>query len=399
VNAFCYEARDVRGRIVRGEVSAPTRQLALAQLRGQQLFASHLAEHVVQTRTTGSISTAQRAALLSQLADLLHSGIPLLKALDLIRAQAASPRIASIVTAVRDQVSDGAALAESMASASDSFGPLTVSMVRAGEEGGFLEASLKRVATFLEQQAEFRSRVVGALIYPLLLLSVSVVILLGMMLFLVPKFGPIFGRLEQRGALPLLTQLVVAGSDALRGGGWIVGLLVIAGLAAIAATIPRPKLLTWWNAVLLRAPIAGSILKNLAVARFCRVLGTMLTSGVPLMRALHIARDATGIAGLSQAIGAAMQSVSSGQSLVKPLAATGQFSRDVLEVIAIGEQSNDLDRVLIDLADTLERRTQRKLETVVKLLEPGLLLVLAGIVLLMVIALLLPMMQAAGNLA
>jgi len=397
---FEYVAREMSGRQVTGVLTAASKQDAVRTLAGQSLFPIQIDTAKTAESTEANRSKRVRSrhlvALYSQLADLLHSGVPLLRSLEILEQQASHPGLARVLQEVREQVADGTRLADAMNQHPRIFNELAVSMVRAGEEGGFLEDVLKRIATFTEHQEDLKSRVVGALAYPLFLLVMGIVVVTGMLLFFVPKFAPIFDGLAERGQLPLPTKLLLGFSQLLQNH----GLWVIAGIVAIG----------WWGKQLLNSEEGrrradtlrlkiwglGPILRNLAIARFCRILGTLLRNGVPLLPSLRIAKDATGNKLLSEAIGTAAENISSGKTLARPLAASGQFSREVIEMITVGEEANNLEKVLLDIADNMERRTNRELELYVRLLEPIMLLVMATLILFVMVALLLPVFQSAS---
>jgi general secretion pathway protein F/type IV pilus assembly protein PilC len=218
-----------------------------------------------------------------------------------------------------------------------------------------------------------------------------------MMIWFVPEFASIFDRMKDQGTLPWATTTLLALSDGLQSYGLLilVGLIVvISGVVSFSRSPEGIRKIDHWK---LRIPGLGGILQNLAVARFCRMLGTLLRNGVPILQSLRIARDASGNVILSEAIGHAADNVSSGQSLAVPLRASGQFSRDLIEMIAVGEEANNLEDVLINVADNLEKRTGRRIDMVVRLLEPLMLLVMASVVTFVIAALLLPVMNMSSN--
>jgi general secretion pathway protein F/type IV pilus assembly protein PilC len=276
------------------------------------------------------------------------------------------------------------------------FNEMAVSMVRAGGEGAFLEEALDRVATFTEQQEDLKSRTVGALAYPMFLATIGTLVVTGLLVFFVPNFEEMFARLKERGELPAMTTWLIDFSKWLQTWGWIPLLVVIALAIWAKVQIATEQGRAVFDRVKLRMPLAGNIFLSLAVARFCRVLGTMMRNGVPILKALEISREATGNRVLSEAIEEASENVTSGESLSKPLAASGHFPPSVVEMIAVAEESNTLDSVLTEIADGLERRTQRQLDLMVRLLEPIMLLILACIVLVVVIALLRPVLTMGG---
>jgi type II secretory pathway component PulF len=278
------------------------------------------------------------------------------------------------------------------------FGEMSVSMIRAGGEGGFLEEALTRVAEFTEAQDELKKRTVGAVVYPAFLAVVGVSVVTVLIVFFVPKFAELFGRLREKGQLPAITEGLLWLSDALRQYGlFVLGGAVLAGWSA-RRWFRSEAGKDWWDRAKLRIPLAGVIFLHLAVARFCRVFGTLLKNGVPILRSMQISSDATGNRVLAAAICEASENISEGQPLAGPLAQSGKFPVTVVEMIAVAEQANTLETVLLDVADGLERRTWRRLDLAVRMLEPILLLVIAAVVLVVVIALLLPVLRMSSSL-
>jgi len=273
------------------------------------------------------------------------------------------------------------------------FDDLVVSMVRAGQEGGFLEDVLKRTASFVEHQQDMKSKVVGALAYPAFLAVAGVSVLLMLVIFFVPKFKTLFARLEEKGELPNLTKMLL----------WASGFLINWWWALIAVGAGVAFAFVYWSrttsgrytldALRLRLPVFGTIFRSLALSRFCRILGTMLHNGIPLLKSLSIAKDSTGNKLLADAIEKSAESITAGQKLADPLRRNKYFPADVVEMIAIAEEANSLEKVLIDVADGLEKRTSRNMDLMVKLLEPVMLLVMAVAVLLVVAGLLLPVFK------
>jgi general secretion pathway protein F/type IV pilus assembly protein PilC len=276
------------------------------------------------------------------------------------------------------------------------FSEMAVSMVRAGGEGGFLEDALERVSQFTELQEDLKSRTIGALIYPVILASVGTAVVTVLIVFFVPMFATLFDQLRQRNQLPVATDMLLAFSAFMRSWGWLAAVAIGVGAVAARYHLATERGRRLADLAKLRAPLGGVIFRSLAVARFCRVLGTLLRNGVPILKSLDISRSATGNRILSDAIAEASENISAGQSLAAPLAASGHFPTAVVEMIAVAEESNTLDQVLIQIADDLERRTTRRLDLLVRMIEPVLLVILAMVVLFVVIALLLPVVRMGG---
>jgi general secretion pathway protein F/type IV pilus assembly protein PilC len=398
---FRYQARELSGKQVSGVLTATSEKDALSILAARSLFpmSVSLTEQSKQQASAGSrrVPTRYLTVFYNQLSDLLKSGVPLLRSLQLLEDQTSNPVLRSVVQDIREQVADGTRLNDAMRRHPKTFNSLSISMVKAGEEGGFLEEVLSRIAVFNEHQEELRGRVTGAMVYPMFLMTVGLAIVTVMMIWFVPEFASMFDRMQDQGTLPWATTTLLSISDLIQQR----GLLLLAGLGGvvfgIVYYIRTPEGSRNLDRLKLRLPGLGGILQSLAVARFCRMLGTLLKNGVPILQSLRIAKDASGNVILAEAIGNAADNVSSGQSLAVPLRASGQFSRDLIEMIAVGEEANNLENVLINVADNMEKRTSRRIDMVVRLLEPMLLLVMATVVTFVIAALLLPVLNMSSN--
>jgi general secretion pathway protein F/type IV pilus assembly protein PilC len=397
---FQYTARAMSGQEVRGLLQAGTETEVVSTLSSRELFPLRI--ELADSAKSDDLLRGRRvkardlATFYSQLSDLLRSGVPLLRSLELLQRQTRNKVLKVVLQEVRDEVSNGTRLAEALRQHSKVFSELAVSMVRAGEEGSFLEDVLRRIADFTEHQEDLKGKVVGATVYPMFLIVVGGAVLTAMMVWFVPKFEPVFSRLETRGELPWATTAVVAISDTLANYG-----LAVAGLLAIAAFFAVQYFSsTEGRLVLDRAkltvPGAGKIYRSLAIARFCRILGTLLNNGVPILNSLRISKDATGNKVLSNAINEASDFISAGKSLAEPLRASGEFPEETVEIIAVAEEANNLEKVLVDIAESMERRTYRYLELFVRLLEPAMLLVMAMLILFVMLGLLLPVLQSSS---
>jgi general secretion pathway protein F/type IV pilus assembly protein PilC len=391
---FTYTARTATGEDVTGLISAASKHESLAALAERSLFPLRVEaaeESAPRWRWRRRIKPRLVAACLSQLADLLQNGVPLLKALDILAEQAAQRELAEVLTEIRDLVAEGMSLDQAMARHSSVFGELTVSLVRAGSEGAFLENALKRTADFLEIQEDLKWRVVGAMAYPTILAIAGTCITLVLIVFFVPKFAELFERLEkQGGGLPWATVALLGLSDFLGRFGTVLLVALGAlgfGLRRAIQTDRGRLILDRWR---LRIPVAGAVFLNAAVSRFCRVLGTLLHNGVPLLRSLEISSESAGNRVLGQAVRASAENISSGETLARPLAQCGLIPRPIMAMISVAEEANTLDTVLLNIADTLDRKNSRQLDVMVRLIEPLLLLVMGTVILFVLVALLLP---------
>ncbi len=394
---YNYTARESSGAQVTGTLTAGSEQEALSSLAARSLFPVRIdmaKESVSQQKQVGRrVASKHLTAFYSQLADLLKSGVPLLRSLQLLEGQTSNAALKYVIDDVKDQVADGTRFYEAMRKHPRVFSELAVSMVRAGEEGGFLEDVLKQIASFNQQQEELRAKVVGAMVYPMFLLSVGTAIVVVMLVKFVPEFAGIFSQMEERGELPWATTALMAISDWLKNS-WKLIVLLCAGIGfGIYKYLQTDEGRYNYDRFRLRSPGLGPVVRSLAIARFARILGTLLKNGVPILQSLRIAKDATGNRILANAIGVAADNVSGGKSLAQPLGSCGEFPKEIVEMISVGAEANNLEQVLIDIADNQERKTSRQLELLVKLLEPLLLLIMASMVIFVIAALLLPVLR------
>ena len=390
---FEYIARTSNGEKVSGRVEAGTETAALQVLDERRLFPVRVKETAEnQQRLTGRrLSSRDLGTLFDELSDLLRAGVPLLRGIETIEKVSAGRPIAKVLAEVREQVSAGKAFHEAMAEQPRAFSTLHCAMVRAGERGGFLEDVLHDLATYLERQDDLRSKVRGALIYPAVLVSVGTVVVVGLLIWLVPLFKPMFEGRD----LPFPTRVLFAASDSINVH-WPMTLMAIILLLIAVLTIFKTEGGRASLARLqLKIPIIGKTILMVAITRFCRILGTMLVSGVPILQALTISRDAAGCQPLADAVDDAVENVRDGRGLVGPLRKSKLFPEQTLEMMAVAEESNQLEKVLMKIADTVERRTNRKVDAVVRLLEPAILVLLAAGILFIALGLLYPIFTMA----
>ena len=397
---FSYIARETSGQKVTGTVSADSQRDAMTALASRALFPVEVRANspIIKDKQVRRVPAQLLATTYGQLADLLQSGVPLLRALEVLQKQTSHTRLNHVLGQIHRQVEDGSTLAEAMSRFERVFGDMSISMVSAGGEGGFLEEALSRVAEFTETQEDIKKRTIGAMVYPVFLAVFGFMIVTALIVFFVPKFEDLFARLDERGELPALTNWLLWTSATL--GRWGVWMLAAAagGIWYFRRWLNTEAGRFWLDRTKLGMPLVGPIFLSLAVARFCRVLGTLLRNGVPILRSLDISSTATVNRVLSQAIGEATENISAGQPLAEPLAASGKFPPTVIEMIAVAEQSNNLENVLLNVADNLERNTWRRLDLAVRMIEPILLAALASVVLVVVIALLLPVLKMSETL-
>ncbi len=327
-----------------------------------------------------------------QLSTLSEAGIPVVKALTILEGQTKSGPFKAVLRELVEDVSAGTPLSEAMAKHPRCFDELYTSMVRAGEVGGVLDTILNRLATFREKAAEIRAQVRGAMIYPMVILVVAIAVMSAVIVFVIPSFKEIFKSFEVD--LPRVTQVLLDISDFVVGYWYVCfGLpLLLVGLHMMLMGKPsgyRYRV----HALYLKLPIMSSVVKASIVAGFTRTFGTLIQAGVPHIDALEIVRDSTGNDVLREAVEDVRRTVREGEGLARPMGETGLFDDLVVNMVDVGEETGELDRMLVKVADAYEKQVDRQIEAMFKLLEPIMLVGIAAMVGFIVIALFMPLLE------
>lgn len=395
---FAYKARNSTGEHVTGTLVADTSAAAARMLDERTLLPVDIAEVKAADRSwlTGGhrrISPAKVGVLYEQLSDLLGAGVPVLRALKVLSKQAASPALARVLRETHDDVAGGATLADAMDKHHYAFSPLHVSMIRAGEKGGFLEEVLTRVSEFVRRQDELRSKFIGSMIYPCVLMAAGLGAIILLMVVVVPKIRELLEAQD----LPLPTKIVFGVSDVLSANYLQIGGVLLVVIVCVTGFFQSQYGKRLWSQLQLRTIGFGKIYTMVALCRFCRIFGTLLANGIPIIHALRISKDSSGNQILAEAIEGAADSVTSGESLSGPLEKSGVFPPALMDMITVAEESNTLEKVLIGIADTQEARTARQIDLFVRMLEPMMLLFMGLAVMFIAVALLLPIMRMATS--
>jgi len=313
------------------------------------------------------------------LSSLLAAGIPLSRALVILQKEAANPTARAKWKEIHDLVVDGMSLADAMAKSPDTFPRVYVAMVEAGETGGFLDVVLAQIADFQAREKEMRSKVMTALLYPTILLVLALAVLIFLLVFFIPRFQAIFTGFGA--SLPLLTQIIVGVSHTLRRYGPILAIGLAVAVFMVRTWVVSPTGRRAWEGAILRLPIVGRLVAQYAMARFCRMLGTLLAAGVPLINGLNVARRSIGNQILVDAVADSIDQVKEGKALATSLSACRTlFSGATLEMISVAEESGKLDQELVRVANVTEGDLDRQLRTAVALAEPLMLFLIAGFI-------------------
>ncbi|HRD65359.1 MAG TPA: type II secretion system F family protein [Candidatus Competibacter sp.] len=396
---YRYEAVDAAGEVLRDELEAISVDVAVEHLRDRGLLPLSVNEAKGGLLGGGvgqplfskrrALSRKAVALLTQQLASLLGAGMPLDRALTILIGVAEDERGKILLERVQEKVRGGSTLADAL-EAQGTFSRFYLNMIRAGEAGGALETVLKRLTEFLERSQALRESVTSALIYPIILLSVAALSVIILLTFVVPQFQRLFADAGK--ALPLATQIVIALGEGFRHYWWA-GLIVV-GLIVVAARqqMSRPASRARWDRWLLRLPLFGDLIAKVETARLSRTLGTLLGNGVSLLNALMIVRETLSNQVLAGALGEVAEHAKTGRGLAEPLLETGNFPKLAVQMIRVGEETGQLQEMLLQVADTYDGEVQTAVKRLLTLLEPVLILglgvVVAGIIMSILVAIL-----------
>ena len=399
--AFDYEAVDARGKTKKGVIEGDTPRQARALLREQGLMPTNVVPILASKKSKsgktsnrsnkGKVSAAELALITRQLATLVESGLPLEEALVAIAEQGEKNAIKSMIMGVRTKVTEGYGLAESMAEYPKVFNHLYRAMVAAGEKSGHLDKVLNRLADYTEQREQMRSQLIQALVYPVIMTVVAV----GVIAILLTKVVPqIVGQFEHMGAsLPSSTKLLIASSDFLQAYGFYMVIFIAMIMLLISQLLKKPKFKMVYHRRVITLPMIGKIAKGLNTARFARTLSILSASAVPLLESMKISGEVLDNLYIKQEVKLAADNVREGTSLRLSLEQTKLFPPMMLHMIASGEKSGELEQMLGRAADNQDKEFEALMNISLKAFEPALMVVMAGVVLFIVMAILEPILK------
>ena len=410
---FAFEAIKNDGQKVKSEVTAESKDEAIKKIQGQGLRPTRIKAQKEESKSRSvpgvekapakkksglfarGVSSTDIVTFTTQLSTLQDAGLPIVRSLKILEEQQKPGRFKDQLEEVSSEVEQGSTLSEAMAKYPKSFDKLYISMVKAGEAGGVLDVILRRLAGVMEKSQKLRKQVKGALIYPAAVITVAILILVVIMLFVVPAFEKMFADIGQ--ALPAPTQLLLSTSQAIQTYWYLIPLIPIflmTIMKLIARTEAGEKAL---DAFKLRMPVFGNIIKKSSVARFCRTLGTLIASGVPILEALRIVKDAVGNVIIANAIEDVHGSIREGDTIADPLRSSGIFDELLVNMIDVGEETGELDKMLMKIADNYEADVDVAVEGMSSLLEPLLIVGMGLVVGFIVISLFLPLVSIIKN--
>ncbi len=388
---FNYFAKDKTGRAVKGVIEAKDRALALDSLHRKGLVILSLNEEKVKASMSvmgQKVALPELVMFSRQLATMIDSGVPLPQALDILYEQTTKPYFKRVILNIKENVEAGESLSNSLARHPKVFSPLYIYMVRAGEASGALNDILDRLASYLESTNSLITKVRGAMIYPIVVVSIAVLITSGLMIFVVPKFKEMFSSLG--GELPAMTRVLIATSEFMQSYWWvgiIIIVLTIVILRQIAST-ERGKYVL--DKFLLSMPVIGELLRRLAVAKFSRTFATLMKSGVPILDAMEIVAKVSGNKVVEQSLLGAKETIKEGQSIATPLEKSKIFPPMVYRMVSVGEQTGELEKMLTKIADFYDEQVNAAIDAMTSMMEPLILVFLGGLIGSIVVSLFLP---------
>jgi general secretion pathway protein F len=398
---FEYEALNAAGKNIRGIIDADSARTARTKLKGQGIYPTEIREEAAAAQRVplsgfsfglfGRIKAKDLALASRQLATLMEAGIPLNSSLSALIEQMGNPLLKKIITQIRERVREGSSFADALALHPNVFSNLFIGMVRAGEVSGTLALTLGRWADFSEHQVGLQQRIRAALTYPVFMFVIGFGVLFFLMTFVVPTVTKIFADLGR--ALPLPTLMLISVSDFLSRFWWA----LVSGIGVLAfwlrKTLRSESGAMAWDRMKLKLPLAGNLHRRLAVSRWSRTLGTLLSGGLPLLQALEISQGVVGNRLISQTLEQARESIREGEEMSLSLKKSALFPSVVLEMVSVGERSGDLGKMLEKVATTLENEVEAELRSLLSLLEPVMILIMGVGVGFIAVSILLPILE------
>jgi type IV pilus assembly protein PilC len=398
---FTFKGTDAAGKKVQGERAAENKQVLAAALRRERIQPGAIKEKgkefVMPTFGSGKVATKDIAIFFRQFSVMIDAGLPLVQCLEILAANQENPAFQKALTGVRTTVEGGATLANAMRNYPKIFDDLTTNMIEAGETGGILDVILQRLAGYVEKAVKLKAAVKSALIYPVSVISIAIIVVGALMIFVVPIFANLFAGLGVD--LPLPTRIVM-GTSKFMGRFWWVGIgALVVVFFAIKQIRQTKKGRYFFDKLLLNLPVMGMLLRKIAVARFTRTLGTLITSGVPILEGLSITARTSGNAVLEEALTKVRKAIEEGRTIVDPLKESGVFPNMVTQMIGVGEATGAMDAKLQKIADFYEEEVDAATKDMLTLLEPIMIGFLGVAVGGIVISLYMPLFAMIGKLA
>jgi len=395
---FKYTAKNVTGKFIEGTLEAPAQKHAADRLRNQRLTVMTLnevktGESILARLNPFNKGVASKDLVIfsRQLATLVSAGVPIVQGLNILTDQIQSPVFKQIIQAIRTDIESGIAIADAMKKHPKAFSELYVSMIKAGETGGVLDAILERLSSYLEAAEELRGKVKGAMVYPIVVSGVASLVTLFLLVFVIPTFKSVFASFG--GELPLATRILLSISDFLRHNFLLILALPIGLFFGLKKWYRTEKGVLFIDGLMIRLPVFGDLVKKVAVAKFTRTLGTLIKSGVPILQAMDTIAKTSGNKVVEEAILKSRESIREGEKIADPLKASGIFPPMVIQMISVGEETGNLEIMLTKIADFYDQEVDTAVKALTSLIEPIIICVMGLVIGSIVICMFLPIFQ------
>ena len=396
---FQYAVRDRAGKVVTGKIEADSpaqvasklKSMGYAPLKISAVESGGLKKDISLPRIGGKVKLKELAVFSRQFSTMINAGLSMLRALSILEEQQPNKVFSEVIGQLRAEVENGSALSTAMSKNPDIFQPLMINMIKAGEVGGFLDQVLNQLAENYESEVKLRGKVKSAMTYPVAVLVMAILLTVGMLLFVVPTFTKLFSDLG--GDLPAPTQMLVNLSNFLKIALVPLIILSVIGFVVWLRIKHTDRVREFVDPIKLKIPVFGPMFQKIALARFCRNLGTMLSSGVPILQSLDIVADTSGNKVITHAVHDIEESVRRGESLTQPLMQHKVFPAMVVQMLAVGEDTGALDAMLKKIADFYDQEVEATTEQMTALIEPIMIAILGGLVGSMIVALYMPIFK------
>ncbi len=398
---FFYRARNKRGRVVRGRISAANTVAATAMLRNRSLFVVEIkpARQPIWEKKfhlwERKVSTLDLAIFCRQFATMYSCGVPIIQCLNISAQQTENTKLAEAINGMTDMLGRGRSLADAARCYPRIFTPVFVSMIEAGESSGALESVTERLALHFEREHTLREKVKTALIYPSMVVATAIAALVVLIVFVLPSFVNILAEYEAD--LPVTTKIVISGSNLILDYWYVMALVIVAAGLIIKQMLSTRQGRTMFDGIMLRLPLCGVLLKSMVLSRFTRMLGTLLAGGVPLLQAFDVVGKVVGVTQVEQAVTEAAKCVREGQSIAGPLQRSRVFPPMVTRMMAVGEETGKLDLMLEKLADFYDREVDDAASRLSAMIEPLLIIGLGIVAGFIILSVLMPMFSIIGS--
>jgi len=396
---YQYKGLDARSKRVTGVIDADSAKAAVQKLKKIAIYPIEVTETEERKKARRfqipgfeeRISTMELTIMTRQLSTLVGAGLPLVQCLTALTEQVENAKLKNVIAEVKGSINEGSSFADALGQYPRVFGDFYVNMIRAGEQSGALEVVLARLADFTESQSRLRDQVLFAMLYPVVILIMSLLVMLVMFTYVIPKITLLFEQTRQ--TLPLITKFMILISTIIRKFFWAIVILAGGGVYGFQRWKKTPEGKAKYDEYALKIPIFGELIRKLAVARFARTLSTLLQSGIPLLKSLDIVEKVVNNHVIATAVHRARENITEGASIAGPLKASRAFPPFVIQMIASGEQSGELEFLLEKAAEAFEREVETAVNGLVRLIEPIMILMMAGMVAFIIVSFLLPILE------